>query len=98
MGTALTPPTGRAVQRYGSVLDQLREGFQVIGFDWRYLYVNDAVCEQAGRDRSELLGRTMMEVFPGIENTPMFSRLAQCLTSRVADAMDNEFEYADGTS
>jgi PAS domain S-box-containing protein len=99
MGTALTPPTGRpAPQRYGSVLDHLREGFQVIGFDRRYLYVNEAVCEHSGRARSELLGRTMMEAFPGIESTPMFARLSRCMESRVADAMDNEFEYPDGTT
>lgn len=28
-----------------TTLDNLMEGFQLIGFDWKYLYVNDAVVK-----------------------------------------------------
>ena len=43
------------------ILDNLLEGFQVIGFDWKYLYVNDAVAKQGRHCRKQLLGRIMMD-------------------------------------
>src|SRR3989338_7701149 len=49
-------------------LDYLMEGFQLISFDWRYLYLNDSVVRQSMYPRDELIGFTMMEKYPGIEN------------------------------
>jgi two-component system cell cycle sensor histidine kinase/response regulator CckA len=79
------------------VLDSLLEGCQVIGFDWTYLYVNDTVATQARRSREHLVGRTMMECFPGIDTTPMFSALRQCMTERGHGRMENEFKFPDGS-
>ncbi len=80
------------------VLDSLLEGCQVIGFDWRYLYVNDAVARQGQKTREELLGRTMSECYPGIDATPMFSVLERCMAERTHARMDNEFTQPDGTT
>ncbi len=52
-----------------SVLDSLLEGCQVIRFDWKYLYVNDVVAAQGRRPKEELVGRTMTDCYPGIEQT-----------------------------
>lgn len=84
--------------RYRQTLDNMLEGCQIIGFDWRYLYVNDAVAKQGHQAKDDLLGNTMMEVYPGIENTAMFSVLRRCMDERVPDQMVNEFTYPDGTS
>src|SRR5688500_3444250 len=80
-----------------SVLDHLLEGCQIIGFDYRYLYVNDVVAKQGRRTREELLGHTMMELYPGIENTHMFSLLKQCMHERKPAALENEFTFPDGS-
>jgi PAS domain S-box-containing protein len=79
------------------MMGSLLEGCQIISPEWRYLYVNDAVCRQAKRTREQLLGRTMMEVFPGIETTPMFSLLRQCLEDQLPRNMENQFVYPDGS-
>ncbi len=79
------------------VLDNLLEGCQVVGFDWRYVYVNDAVVAQGRLKKEELLGRTMMECYPGIDATPMFARLRRCMTERKHDRMENEFTFPDGS-
>lgn len=78
------------------VLDRLLEGCQVVGFDWRYLYVNDLLVAQARRPREEFLGRTMMECYPGIEQTPMFARLQRAMRDRVVEQMENDFAHPDG--
>ena len=80
------------------VLASLVEGCQVIGFDWTYLYLNDAAVVQARQPREKLLGRTMMERYPGIEATHVFSRIGRCMVERVHDRMENQFTFPDGSS
>src|ERR1051325_2572143 len=82
---------------FEDALDHIREGFQLIGFDWRYKYVNDAVVKQSKYTREELVGFTMMEKYPGIEETEMFSVLRRCMRERVTDKMENEFDFPDGS-
>lgn len=79
------------------VLDHLIEGFQVLDFDWRYRYVNEAMLRHARRTRDELLGRTMLECFPSLQQTQLFQRLRRCMQERVSDAVEEGFTYPDGT-
>jgi putative nucleotidyltransferase with HDIG domain/PAS domain S-box-containing protein len=78
------------------VLDGLLEGRQIIGFDWRYIYVNDAVARQGRKTKDELLGRTMMEVYPGFEQTDVFATLRRCMEARVSADLENQFTHPDG--
>lgn len=83
-------------ERYRTTLDTMLEGGQIIGFDWRYIYVNDAVTRQGREKKETLLGRTMMEVYPGIEGTELFKVLEHCMHDRVSQRFENEFVYPDG--
>lgn len=84
-------------KRYHDALDKMMEGVQIIDRDWRYTYVNDAVVAQSNYTREDLLGHTMMEMYPGIEHTPLFGVLENCMTERCARIMENEFVFPDGT-
>jgi len=90
-------PSKSEVVLSGVTCDQLLVGCQLISHDYRYLWVNDAVARHGRRTKEELLRHTMMELYPGIENTEMFSRLKDCLEKRVPHRMENEFVYPDGT-
>jgi len=79
-----------------TILDHLLEGYQIIGYDWRYIYVNDAVVKQAKKSPDELLGKTIMEVYPGIEQTKLFSGLQKCMQDRISVHMENKFSYPNG--
>jgi two-component system cell cycle sensor histidine kinase/response regulator CckA len=94
---AVDPPDLKALQIARDVLGSLLEGCQVIGFDYTYLYVNDTVVAQGRQSREQLLGRTMMECYPGIEDAPMFSVLRRCMTAREHERMENEFTFPDGS-
>lgn len=83
-------------KRYRTTLDHMLEGCQIIGFDWSYLYLNNVAINHSRKTREELIGRTMMETYPGIENTDMFSQLRRCMNERIPHQMENEFVYADG--
>ncbi|MDX9722484.1 MAG: PAS domain S-box protein [Myxococcota bacterium] len=79
------------------ILEQLFEGCQLIAPDYRYLYVNDAVLEHAQRSREELLGHTMLELYPGIEQTALFARLRATMQDGQRRQLENEFVYPDGS-
>lgn len=95
--SAVVAERKRVGRIFQSTLDNMREGFQIIGFDFKYLYVNDAVAKQGKRTQEELLGHTMMEMYPGIEKTEVFKYLGKCLLERVSHEMDNKFVYQDGS-
>jgi len=78
------------------VIDNLREGVQVIGVDWRYLHLNRAALEHARQPREALIGKTMMECYPGIETTEMFRMLDRVMRGGGPASMTNEFTYPDG--
>jgi len=83
--------------RYRTTLNNMMEGCQVIDFDWRYIYINETAARQGRKPASDLLMRTMMEVYPGIEKTKMFEVLQRCMAERVFDRLDNEFIFPDGS-
>ena len=84
-------------ERYRSTLDSMLEGCQIIGGDWRYRYVNDAVVAQGKQSKEQLLGRTMMEVYPGIEHTALFAELERCMKKRIPIQLENEFTFFNGS-
>jgi PAS domain S-box-containing protein len=85
-----------AETKYRNIMDNMLEGFQVISPDWRYIYLNDTAAAHSKKSREELLGKTMMEVYPGIERTDMFARLKECMEKRTSHKMENEFAFPDG--
>lgn len=84
------------VDHLRTALDYLKEGIQILSPEWRYLYVNEAVSRHGLKAREELLGRTMLECYPGIEQTQIFEVLQDCMRRRTSASLENEFEYADG--
>jgi len=84
--------------RYRSTLESMMEGCQIISHDLRYLYLNEVAASHGRQRTASLLGRTMMECYPGIESTPMFAVLRRCLETRQPAQTENEFVYPDGST
>ena len=80
-----------------STLDYMIEGCQIIGYDWRYLYVNSSAARQGRKQKEELIGVEMSKAYPEIDKTEMFHHLQNCMINRVPFEMDNEFTFADGS-
>ncbi len=85
-------------KRFRNTLDKMLEGVQIIGFDWRYLYINDTAAKQGEAPKEFLLGHTMMERYPGIEKSEMFRMLKQCMEQKRSGYMVNHFIYPDKSS
>ncbi len=80
------------------IFDHMLEGCQIIGFDWRYRYLNDAAAAHSRRNKADLLSRKMTDVYPGIAETPLFKTLAACMETRTPSKLLNEFIYPDQSS
>jgi PAS domain S-box-containing protein len=85
-------------KRFRATLENMMEGCQIISHDWRYIYLNEAAEQHGGVRAAEVLGRTMGYAFPGIENTPAYLVLKDCMERRVAGETSNEFVGKDGTA
>ena len=94
MTSEVVPPTE---ERFRSALENLREGCQIIDRDWHYVYVNPAAARHGQSSVDALIGRTMMEAYPGIETTPTFAVLRECMDARSSTTIENLFELPDGT-
>lgn len=79
------------------IFDKMLEGCLVIGFDWRYLYINDAAARHGAQAKEALLGCTVMEKYPGVEQTEIFDLLRRCMDERVPLHGENQYIYPDGT-
>ncbi|MCH7690392.1 MAG: PAS domain S-box protein [candidate division Zixibacteria bacterium] len=83
-------------ERFRRSLDDLPEGCQILGFDRRFRYVNDAVIERIGIKRQNLLGKTAIEA--GIVNTDskLHPTIEKCLDGRVSSDLEEEVVFPDG--
>jgi len=86
-----------SLKRFHDTLDNMLEGCQIIDSSWRYTYINEVAARQGRRRRDELLNRTMLEAYPGIENTELFAILQRCMRERAPHKMENQFYNPDGT-
>jgi PAS domain S-box-containing protein len=87
----------KAEARLTKSLDSLLEGCQILGFDYRFIYINNSAAMQGRRSKSEFLGHKIMDVLPGIEKTEMFAVMKVCMEERIPQHMENEFTYQDGS-
>lgn len=99
---SFVPSHGHAAQSrglsYHEAFGDLLEGCSLVDLEWRYVYVNESAAKHARRPIDELLGRTMMEAFPGLEGTPLFAALRRCARERSRTRFETEIVYGDGTS
>ena len=62
-------------ERFRTAFDNMLEGAQIIGFDWRYLYLNDTAQAHTRRPKEGLLGNRYMDMWPGSEDTHLFAMI-----------------------
>jgi PAS domain S-box-containing protein len=87
----------RSEERFRSTLDNMMEACQIIGFDWRYIYLNDAADRQNRRPKEELLGYKVLDAWPGFETTDIFAMEKRCMEERSSHHGEFEFTFRDGS-
>ena len=80
-----------------TILEHLTEICEVVDFNLRYLYVNDAAAEWEHISKDKLIGHTVLEVHPDIESTPLFLHLKECLEKRKSVEFEDRSSNPDNT-
>jgi PAS domain S-box-containing protein len=91
-----TSSLSKSEERFRTTLDNMLEGCQIIGFDWRYIYLNRTAEFHNLRSNKELLGNKYQDLWPGIVETQVYKNIQNCMEERVSLHFENEFTYADG--
>lgn len=96
------PKTSRKIENFESsfktLIDHMPEGCMLLDFDWRYLYVNDASARHGRQKREDLLGHSMLELYPGVENSEVFARYKRCMEERIPQHFEDSYTFPDGTT
>jgi len=79
----------RQLQQAAEAIDNLTDGFQIYDKDWRITYMNPAMERIARRSKSEMLGRSIWELFPDLVG----SQLEQEYLRAVRDQVPVEVEW-----
>ena len=83
--------------RLRATLDQMSEGAVILGFDWTYRYVNEVAADQERRPQESLLGRALLDLHPGFEQTETFRHYRSCMEDRISQAFEGERQFPDGS-
>ncbi|MEP7103573.1 MAG: ATP-binding protein [Candidatus Dojkabacteria bacterium] len=84
-----------SIHDFANIIDNLPEGCQVLDKDLRYLFANKAVAEQGQTTVHNLIGKTITEVFPGIEKSQLLNEISICLKNKTSKELDNEYVFPD---
>ncbi len=82
--------------RFHGTLDVMQEGVLLIGWDWRYLYINRSAETQGRRPAEELLEKTVQECWPGFEATDYFRLEQKVMQERLPTQIEGPFTFPDG--
>lgn len=84
-------------ERLRETLENLIVGCQILDHDLRYIYVNTSAATHGRTNKEQLIGRRIVEVYPGVETTEVYRRMQACLHTGIPERFDNEFRFSDGT-
>ena len=88
----------KSEKRFRQTLDDMMEGCMILGFDWTYLYLNETAAQHGHGNRDKLLNRTMLEMYPGVEKSAVFTRYKEVMEKRIPQRFEESFTFADGST
>ena len=95
----LTGELRQHAESYRYNLEHMLEGCQIIGFDWRFTYLNKAAELQTRRSREALIGRSVLDAYPGMEKRDIYPLLRRCMKDRVPQYQaETEIAFPDGSN
>jgi PAS domain S-box-containing protein len=84
-------------KKYRDTLDNMLEGVFILDYNFRFVYFNEAYVKQSKFKKEELLGHSIMERFPGIEETEIFKTYRQCMSERISKHLEIKFIFPDNS-
>ncbi len=82
-------------RRIRRVYERIDDGFVALDTEWRLTYMNSHASELLDRDREELLGQSIADVFPGIEETEFYDAARDVLAEKEAFTVEEHYDQLD---
>lgn len=79
-------------RRVRNILESITDGFVALDHEWRYIYVNQNAETQLHKQRAELIGKTIWEVFPSVIGSPLETGIRRAAAEQIT--VDLEFFYS----
>jgi PAS domain S-box-containing protein len=76
-------------------LERVTDAFCALDARWRFTYVNDRALEQFGLERTDLLERGVLDVFPEMEGTPFQRTAAEAAETQEPRTVEAYYEPFD---
>ncbi len=93
-----TAELANSIERLRFTMDNMSEGCMIIDHQWKYLYVNDSAAQHGRFKREDLIGRTMLEMYPGIEKSGVFANYQRSMQKRIPLRFELDFTFSDGVT
>ena len=78
------------------VLENMSEAFFLLDREFRVLDVNSAAIALDGRPKEEILGRTLWELAPDVEESELGSLFKRVMASRQSETSTHHQQWEDG--
>ncbi len=78
-----------------NIIASISDPFYAVDQDWRFIYVNPSVLELWGKNRQDLIGKNIWEVFPPV--TANLSMLHKMLHKAVSEQRSLAYEFYSDT-
>lgn len=85
-----------SMNRCRDTLDNMLEGCMLIDYNWKYIYVNDSAAKHGQQKRENLIGKSMLEMYPGVEKSEMFTGFKRCMENRVSLQYESSYTFSEG--
>ena len=85
IGVPLGPISATEFQ---AILDSLTDAFVVVDRQWRYLCVNRPAAALIGKDRADVVGKKVWDLFPELIGTLVYTELQQAMETREVRRVD----------
>ncbi|MEB3217716.1 MAG: PAS domain-containing protein [Nostocales cyanobacterium 94392] len=81
--------TEAAETRMQNLLSSIRDGFAILDYNWRFIYLNDREVEIIGMNREDVLGKNVWEIFSDLVGSEVEQQVHQVMLERNI----TQFEY-----
>ncbi|HEU5182819.1 MAG TPA: PAS domain-containing protein, partial [Candidatus Polarisedimenticolia bacterium] len=71
-------------ERLAGILGSMNDIFFTLDAGWRFTFINDAGLRSLGKNRDELLGRDIWEVYPDAVGNEAYAQMQRAMSERVA--------------
>ncbi|UCC20489.1 MAG: PAS domain S-box protein, partial [Promethearchaeota archaeon] len=82
--------------QYKMLLESITDAVYALNREWEYILVNKNAEKIINMPVGDLIGHTIFEIFPDIENTPFFKTYENVMNTGKADRVINSFTHPDG--